>query len=89
MYLNYTVECFSDFLSRVSLSDEQKIIQKILKHAYIFWSKFWDETSYKFFYESFDMFDKVDYNVCYQDFYTKPKFGPYYGPPCTLSVIYF
>ena len=36
MYLNYTVECFSDFLSRVSLSDEQKIIQKILKHAYIF-----------------------------------------------------
>ena len=49
MYLNYTVECFSDFLSRVSLSDEQKIIQKILKHAYIFLSKFWDETSYKFF----------------------------------------
>ena len=36
MYLNYTVECFSDFLSRVSLSDEQKIIQKILKHTYLF-----------------------------------------------------
>ena len=50
MCLNYTVECFSDFLSQVSLSDEQNIIQKILKHAYIFLSKFWDETNYKFFY---------------------------------------
>ena len=36
MCLNYTVECFSDFLSRVSLSDEQKIIQEILKHTYLF-----------------------------------------------------
>ena len=45
MYLNYTVECFSGFLSRVSLSDEQKIIQNILKHAYIFLIKFWDETN--------------------------------------------
>ena len=31
MYLDDTVECFSDFLSRVTLSDEQKIIQNILK----------------------------------------------------------
>ena len=30
MYLNYTVKCFSDFLSRASLSDEQNIILKIL-----------------------------------------------------------
>ena len=64
MYLNYTVECFSDFLSRASLSDEQKTIQKILKHLYILLSKFWDETNYKYFYEFFDMFDKVNSNVC-------------------------
>ena len=89
MYLNYTVECFSDFLSRVSLSDEQKIIQKILKHAYIILCKFWDDTNYKFFYEFFDMFDKVNSSVYYQNVYTKPTFGPYDGPRCTFSVIYF
>ena len=89
MYLNYTVACFSDFLSRVSLPDEQKIIQKILKHAYIILCKFWDETNYKLFYEFFDMFDKVNSSVCYQNVYTKPKFGPYDGPSCTFSVIYF
>ena len=36
MFLNYTVDCFSDLLCRVTLSDEQKIIQKILNHAYFF-----------------------------------------------------
>ena len=29
MFLNYTVDCFSDLLCRVTLSDEQKLIQKI------------------------------------------------------------
>ena len=28
VYLNYTVNCFSDLLHQVSLSDEQKLIQK-------------------------------------------------------------
>ena len=36
MFLNYTVDCFSDLLCRVTLSDEQKIIQKILNHGYFF-----------------------------------------------------
>ena len=84
MYLNYTVERFLDFLSRVSLSDEQKIIHKNLKHAYIFLGKFWDETNYKFFYQFFDMFDKVNCSVCYQNVYKKQKFGPYHGPRCTF-----
>ena len=68
---------------------EQKIIQKILKHTYIFLSKFWNETNYKFIYEFFDMFDKVNSSDCYQNVYTKPKFGPYHGHRCTFSVIYF
>ena len=81
--------CFSDFLSRVSLADAQNITQKILKHAYIFLSKFWYETNYKFFYEFFNNLDKVNSSVCYQKFYTRPKFGSYHGLRCTLSVIYF
>ena len=46
MYINYTVECFSDFISRVSLSDEQNIIQEsfgmklIISSLWIFWY-FW------------------------------------------------
>ena len=71
------------------MSDEQKIIQNILNHAYFFLGKFWDETNNKFFYEFFDMFDMVNFSVCYQNFQTKPKFGPYHGSRCTLSVIYF
>ena len=55
----------------------------------IFLSTFWDETNYKFFYEFFDMFNMVNSSVCYQNVKAKPKFGPYYGPRCTLSVIYF
>ena len=89
MFLNYTVDCFSDLLCRVTLSDEQKIIQKILNHAYFFLIMFWDETNYEFFYEFFDMFDMVNSSVCYQNVKTKPKLGPYHGPCCTLSIIYF
>ena len=36
MFLNYKVYCFSDFLCRVTLSDKQETIQKILNHAYFF-----------------------------------------------------
>ena len=36
MSLNYKVDCFSDFLSRFTLSDGQETIQKILNHAYFF-----------------------------------------------------
>ena len=36
MFLNYNVDCFSDLLFRVTLSDEQETIQKILNHAYFF-----------------------------------------------------
>ena len=51
--------------------------------------KFSDETNYKFFYEFFGMFDKVNSSVCYQNVYTKHKFGPYHDPCCTFAVIYF
>ena len=89
MYLNYTIDYFSDLFSRISLSDEKKIIKKTFRHALILLKKFWDESNYKFFYEFFDMFDKVNSSVCYQNVTNKPEFGPYNGPYSTLSVIYF
>ena len=58
--LNYTIDYFSGLFSRIYLSDEKKIIEKIFRHASSLLNKFWDESNYKFFYEFFDMFDKVN-----------------------------
>ena len=87
--LNYTIDYFSGLFSRIYLSDEKKIIEKIFRHASSLLNKFWDESNYKFFYEFFDMFDKVNSSVCYENVTNKPEFGPYHGPYSTLSVIYF
>ena len=89
MYLNYTIDYFSCLFSRISLSDEKKIIEKFFRYASSLLNKFWDESNYKFFYEFFDMFNKVNSSVCYQNVTNKPEFGPYHGPYSTLSVIYF
>ena len=53
MYLNYTVQHFSDLISQISLSNEGKTIRRI------FWF------NYMFFYEFFDLFDKVNSSKCY------------------------
>ena len=71
------------------MSDEKKIIKKIFRHALLLLKKFCDESNYKFFYEFFDMFDKVNSSVCHQNVTNKPEFCPYHGPYSTLSVIYF
>ena len=42
MYLNYTMEYFSEFISNISLKDESKIIRKIFKFAYDFLNKCFD-----------------------------------------------
>ena len=89
MYLNYTNDYFSGLFSRISLSDEKKIIEKIFRHASSLLNRFWDESNYKFFYGFFDMFDKVNSSACYQNVTNKPEFGSYHGPYSTLSVIHF
>ena len=48
MYLNYTIEHFSDLISQVSLSDEGKIIRKIFWFALDLLHKFFD-IDYMFF----------------------------------------
>ena len=49
MYLNCTVKSLLSLLSSVSLADEKKISQIVLKHANIFLNKFWHETNYIIF----------------------------------------
>ena len=49
MYLNYTMECFSEFISNISLKDESKIIQNTFKFAYDFLNKFFDVNHWFFF----------------------------------------
>ena len=77
MYLNCTVKSSSSLLSCVSLADEKKIRQIILKHANFFLNKFWHQTNYRFFYELFDKLDTVNTSSCFRNFTTRPKFGSY------------
>ena len=84
MYLNYTIDYFSELISQVSLSDEKKIIQKIFWFALDLLHKFLD-INY-FFYEFFNVFDEVNSSYCYLNSKNKPKFGPY-GPPVHLIEI--
>ena len=88
MYLNYTLQYFSEFISNVSLSDEKKTINKIFKYAYNFLSKFFD-VNHWFFYEFFDLLDKVNGSNCYVVYDNKPNYGPYHGPKSALEVSFF
>ena len=89
MYLDLTLGYFSRLFSLLTLVDEHKIIEKIVKYGHFLLSKFWHDTNINFFYEFFDLFDTVNSSVCYQNVATKPKFGLYHGPCPTLTVIHF
>ena len=88
MYLNYTIDQFSDLISQVSLSDRGKIIRKIFWFALDLLHKFFD-INYLFFYEFFDMFDEVNSSQCFVVCANKPKLGPYNGPKCSLEITMF
>ena len=88
MYLNYTLQYFSEFISNVSLSDEHKIIKNFFRYVYNFLSKFFD-INHCFFYEFFDLFDKVNGSDCYVVCDNKPKYGPYHGPRGTFQISFF
>ena len=72
MYLNYTIEYFSELISQVSLSDEGKIIQKSFWFALDLLHKFFEINCLL--------------SQCYANDKNKPKFGPY-GPPVHLIEI--
>ena len=88
MYLNYTMEYFSEFISNISLKDESKIIRKIFKFAYDFLNKFFD-VNHWFFYEFFDLFAEVNASDCCVVYKNKPKYGPYHLPKATLEISFF
>ena len=88
IYLNLTVSCFEDILSNVAIIDKNKILTHILKYAEIVLLKFWRETYIIFFHEFFDLFDQLNKSVCYRNDKVKPKFGHYYAPRPTLSVMF-
>ena len=86
--MNLTISCFEDSLSKVAVVDKNKILTQILKHAEIILLKFWRETNIKLFQEFFDLFDQLNRSVCYRNDEVKPKFGPYFAPRPTLTVMF-
>ena len=88
MYLNCTIDHFSDLISQLSLADERKLFLKKfwfplnLLHEFFY-------INYLFFYEFFNVFDDVNFSQCYVVSSNKPKFGSYGPPICSLEVIMF
>ena len=58
MYLNHTMNYFSEFISNISLLDEGKIIRKNFEYAYDFLNNFF-YVNHWYFYEFFYLFAKV------------------------------
>ena len=85
MYLNYTIEYFSELILQVILSDEGKIIRKFFWFALDLLYKFF-EINYLFFYEFFNVFDEVNSSQCFANDKNNPKFGAY-GPRVHLIEI--
>ena len=89
MYLSYTINYFSEFISHTSLSDESKIIRKNFKYAYDFHNNFFDVSHWGFFISFFYLFAEVNAIDCYDVYNSKPKQGPDYGPKATLEISFF
>ena len=88
MYLNQTIDHFSDLISQLSLANEQKLFKKMFWFALYLLHEFVD-INYLFFYEFFNAFDEVNFSQCYVVSSNKPKFGPYGTSTCSLEVIMF
>ena len=88
MYLNYTIDHFSDLTSQVSFSEEGKIIRRIFWFALDLLHKFFD-INYSLIYQFFDMFDEINSNQCFVDCANKQKLGPYNGPKRSLETTMF
>ena len=88
MYLNYTINHFSDLISQLSLADERKLFKKFFWFALNLLHEFLD-IDYLFFYEFFNVFEEVYFSQCYVVSSKKTKFGSYGPPTCSLEVIMF
>ena len=88
MYLNCTIDHFSDLISQLSLADERKLFLKKFWFPLNLLHEFFD-INYLFFHEFFNVFDEVNFSQCYVVSSNKPKFGSYGPPICSLEVIMF
>ena len=88
MYLNCTIDHFSDLISQLSLADERKLFLKKFWFPLNLLHEFFD-INYLFFHEFFNVFDEVNFSQCYVVSSNKPKFGSYGPPICSLEVIKF
>ena len=70
------------------MADEKKLNAKILTGARMLLFRFFD-LNYKFFYEFFDLFSKVNVSDCYVMFSNKPKYGPYSSKIVVQQIIMF
>ena len=86
MYLNITIDHFSEIMSDLSLADEKKVVKKIFSSASLLLYKFFG-LSYFFFYEFFDLFSQVNGSDCFNICSKKSKYGPYCGPKFKLDII--
>ena len=88
MYLNITIDHFSEIMSDLSLADEKKVVKKIFSVASLLLYKFFG-LNYLFFNEFFDLFSQVNGSDCFNNCSNKSKYGPYCGPKFTLDIIMF
>ena len=88
MYLNITIDHFSEIMSDLSLADEKKVVKKIFSGASLLLYKFFG-LNYLFFYEFFDLFSQVNSSDCFNICSKKSKYGPYCGPKFKLDIIMF
>ena len=51
LYLNLTINCLENLLCRIVLTDKNKIIKQILKHANMIFGKLWNKTNSNFFHD--------------------------------------
>ena len=85
LYLNYTVDCFQNPFSQVSLQDESRIIKHIFFYVRDLLLKFHD-VDYDYFYEFFDLSGGVNASKFYISRPNKPKYGLYDGPKYSIEI---
>ena len=73
IYLNLTVSCFEDLLSKAAVTDKNKILTLILKHAEISLLEFWRKTNIKFFHEFFWLVWSIKQKCLLQEWQSKAE----------------
>ena len=88
MYLNITINHFSEIITELSLADEKKVVKKIFSHTSLLLYKFFG-VNYLCFYKFFDLLSQVNCSDCFNICSNKSEHGPYFGQKFKLDIIMF